>query len=94
MTKTTFEILTDIDLAEFISRRAHDLRTPYNHVVGFTKMVLNEQSGPLTDMQKEDLSISYKSAMRALWVMNNLIDMARLSRDERTLNPFGDQSNA
>ncbi len=86
MTNTTFNFPEYIDLAEFISRRAHDLRSPYNHIVGFTKMVLNEQSGPLTDMQKEDLSISFKSTMRALWVMNNLIDMARLSRDERTLN--------
>lgn len=87
MTKTTFEFLTDIDLAEFISRHAHDLRSPYNHIVGFTKMVLNEKSGTLNDMQKEDLSISFKSSMRALWMMNNLIDMARLSREERTLNP-------
>ena len=87
MTKTTFEFQTDIDMAEFISKRAHDLRSPYNHVIGFTKMVLNGQSGPLTDMQKEDLSTSYKSAMRTLWVMNNLIDMARLSRDEKGTNP-------
>jgi signal transduction histidine kinase len=86
MTKTTFEFQTDIDMAEFISKRAHDLRSPYNHVVGFTKIVLNGQSGPLTDLQKEDLSISYKSAMRTLWVMNNLIDMARLSRKKRSLN--------
>ena len=86
MTKTTFEFQTDIDMAEFISKRAHDLRSPYNHVVGFTKIVLNGQSGPLTDVQKEDLSISYKSAMRTLWVMNNLIDMARLSRKKRSLN--------
>jgi signal transduction histidine kinase len=86
MTKTTFEFQTDIDIAEFISKRAHGLRSPYNHVVGFTKIVLNGQSGPLTDLQKEDLSISYKSAMRTLWVMNNLIDMARLSRKKRSLN--------
>ncbi|GAB4419847.1 MAG: hypothetical protein Kow002_07780 [Anaerolineales bacterium] len=87
MTKTSFEFLTDIDMAEFISKRAHDLRSPYNHVIGFTKMVLNGQSGPLTDMQKEDLSTSYKSAMRTLWVMNNLIDIARLSRNEKGTSP-------
>jgi signal transduction histidine kinase len=86
MTKKTFEFRTDIDMAEFISKRAHDLRSPYNHVVGFTKIVLNEQSGPLTDLQKGDLTTSYKSAMRTLWVMNNLIDMARLSQGMRSLH--------
>lgn len=86
MTKTTFEFQTDVDMAEFISKRAHDLRSPYNHVVGFTKMVLNEQSGPLTDLQKKDLSTSYKSAMRTLRVMNNMIDMARLNRGMRFLS--------
>lgn len=85
MTKTKFEFLTDIDMAEFISKRAHDLRSPYNHVIGFTKMVLNGQSGPLTDLQKEDLSTAYKSSMRTLWLMNNLIDIARLSRNEKAL---------
>ncbi len=85
MTKTTFEFRTDVDMAEFISKSAHALRSPYNHVVGFTKIVLNEQSGPLTDLQKNDLSTSYKSAMRTLWVMNNMIDMARLSSGNRSL---------
>ncbi len=55
-------------------------------MVGFTKIVLNGQSGPLTDLQKGDLSTSYKSAMRTLWVMNNLIDMARLDRGQRSLS--------
>lgn len=85
MTKKTFEFRTDIDIAEFISERAHDLRSPYNHVVGFTKMVLNGQSGPLTDLQKKDLSTSYKSALRTLWLMNNMIDMARLSIGNRSI---------
>jgi signal transduction histidine kinase len=86
MTKTQIEFPTQVDLEERISVWAHDLRSPFNHVLGFTKMVLNGQSGPLTDMQKEDLSIAYRSALRAMSQINNLIEIARLQRGEKKVN--------
>jgi len=76
-----------IDLAQFVSAQAHDLRSPFNHIVGFAKLVLNGQDGPLTDLQREDLATVYQSGLRALALMNNLIDMARLSRREKTVSP-------
>ena len=87
MGKLTFDLPDQLDLAKFISVEAHDLRSPFSHVVGFSKIVLNGQSGPLTDLQKEDLTTVYQSALRALTLMNNLIDMARLSRREKTASP-------
>jgi signal transduction histidine kinase len=86
MTKSQIEFPTHVDLEEKISEWAHDLRSPFNHVLGFTKMVLNGMSGPLTDQQKEDLTTAYHSALRAMSQVNNLIEIARLQRGEKDVN--------
>lgn len=86
MAKTQIEFPAQVDLEEKISSWAHDLRSPFNHVLGFTKMVLNGQSGPLTDTQKEDLAIAYRSGQRAMTQINNLIEIARLKRGEKDIN--------
>jgi K+-sensing histidine kinase KdpD len=101
MTKSQIEFPTQVDLEEKISTWAHDLRSPFNHVLGFTKIILNGQSGPLTDLQKEDLTTVYRSALRAMSQVNNLIEIARLQRGEKDVNrvplelqPFLDQTIA
>lgn len=86
MTKSQIEFPTQVDLEEKISEWAHDLRSPFNHVLGFTKMVLNGMSGPLTDQQKEDLTTAYHSALRAMSQVNNLIEIARLQRGEKDVH--------
>ena len=51
-------------------------------------MLLNTISdAPLTDLQKEDLNTVYRSGMHALTLMNGLIDIARINRHEKELNP-------
>lgn len=77
------EFPSRVDLQQKVSAWAHDLRSPFNHVIGFSKLVLNGQSGPLTDVQKEDLTIVYHSALRAMALVNNLIEIARLQRGEK-----------
>ena len=101
MTKTQIKFPTQVDMEEKISEWAHDLRSPFNHVLGFTKMVLNGMSGPLTDQQEEDLTTVYRSSLRAMAQVNNLIEIARLqrrekevSRTELELQGFIDQSIA
>lgn len=94
MTKTQIEFPSRINLEEKISEWAHDLRSPFNQVVGFTKIILNGQSGPLTDLQKEDLTTVYRSALRAMSQVNNLIEIARLQRGEKDVSraPLGLQA--
>jgi K+-sensing histidine kinase KdpD len=85
MATTKIDLPTKIDLEQFISQQAHDLRTPFNHTTGFSKMLLNTVGvAPLTDFQKEDLGTVYRSGMRALTLMNGLIDIARINRHEKT----------
>jgi len=88
MSTTKIDLPTQIDLERFISAQAHDMRTPFNHIVGFSKMTLNTLSdAPLTDFQKEDIGTIYRSGMRALAILNGLIDIARINRKEKDINP-------
>ena len=87
MTKTQIEFPTQVDLEEKISDWAHDLRSPFNHVFGFTKLMLKGQSGPLTDLQEEDLTTVYRSSLRAMSLVNNLIEISRLQRGEKDIKP-------
>lgn len=86
MTKTTFDIPGQFDIVEFISKEAHDLKSPFNRILGFTKMLLKGMSGPLTDMQKDDLTVVYENSAQAMAAMSNLVDMARLSRGEKAFS--------
>lgn len=93
MTKTAFEFPDQLDLVEFISKEAHDLKSPFNRILGFTKMLLKGMSGPLTDMQKDDLKIVYDNSIQAMAAMTNLIDMARLGRGEKAFAPVESNLN-
>jgi signal transduction histidine kinase len=87
MPTTKINLPARIDLDRFISTQAHDLRTPFNHIVGFSRMLLiNVEDAPLTDFEKEDLGTIYRSGMRALTRMNGLIDIARINRHEIELD--------
>jgi len=51
-------------------------------------MLLNTVSdAPLTAFQKEDLGTVYRSGMRALTLLNGLIDIARINQHEKEANP-------
>jgi len=84
MPREKFDLPDQVDITGFISKEAHDLRSPFNRILGFSKMLMKGMSGPLTDMQKEDLGIVLSNSAHALNLMNNLIDMARLSRGEKS----------
>jgi signal transduction histidine kinase len=88
MANIKLELPTHLDLEQFIATEAHDLRTPFNHVTGFSKILFNGVSEAYTaEMQREDLGTVYRSGQRALWLLNGLIDIARLNRHEKEASP-------
>ena len=88
-----FEFPEQLDLAAFISEEAHDLKSPFNRILGFTKMLMKGMSGPITDMQKDDLTTVYQNGSQAMTMMSNLVDMARLSRGEKSFSPGESEAN-
>jgi signal transduction histidine kinase len=87
MSRDKLELPTELDLVEFISKEAHDLKSPFNRILGFTKMMLKGMDGPINDMQKDDLTTVYQNGSHAMTMMSNLVDMARLGRGEKTFSP-------
>lgn len=71
-----------IDMDEFISWAAHDLKSPLNAIIGFTKVVIKGIDGPVNELQVTDLSTAHTNGQRMLTLTNNLIDMARLNNGD------------
>ncbi len=80
---TNLTIPSEIDLAEFISKEAHDLRSPFNRILGFVKLVLKGLDGPITDQARDDLNTVQQNSLNAFAFVNGLIDIARLNRGEK-----------
>jgi len=85
------QIPTEIDLAAFISKEAHDLKSPFNRALGFLKLVLKGMDGPISEQAQEDLTVAYQNTQYTLAMISALVDMARLGRSER--NPTIDAHN-
>jgi signal transduction histidine kinase len=74
-----------LDINEFLSWASHDLKTPLNAVIGFTKVVLKGIDGPINDMQTTDLTTAHNAGQRMLALLSNLVDIARLNSDKISL---------
>ena len=83
----TLEIPVEIDLTAFISKEAHDLKSPFNRAQGFIKLVMKGMDGAIPDMAREDLATAYQNNLYALVLVSGLVEAARLSRKERAVSP-------
>jgi signal transduction histidine kinase len=70
-----------------VSSLSHELRTPLNAVIGFSELMLDGRSGPLSDIQHEHLGIIHTSAEHMLTLINDILDQARLQSGHIRLAP-------
>jgi signal transduction histidine kinase len=82
------------ELDEFLDWASHDLKTPLNAVIGFTKLVIKGIDGPINETQTTDLTTAFNGGQRMLSLLSYLVDIARinngvtLSRSEQNLAAF------
>jgi K+-sensing histidine kinase KdpD/CheY-like chemotaxis protein len=76
----TAERLAEVDKmkTQFLATMSHELRTPLNSIIGFTRVILKEIDGPLTDLQRTDLQTVYDSGNHLLGLINNILDVMRI----------------
>ncbi len=81
------EIPTELDLAAFIGREAHDLKSPFNRILGFLKLVLKGMDGPIPDLARQDLAVAYQNSQYALVLVSGLVEAARLGQESYPMYP-------
>ncbi len=72
---------------DFLVAYNHDLRTPLNSVIGFSRVILKGIDGPINDIQAEDLKSIHDGGLSLLAMLNEVIDMAKLERGRLELTP-------
>jgi len=60
----------------FLASMSHELRTPLNVVLGFSRLMKNDQSIPAS--QRENLDIIIKSGEHLLNLINNVLDISKI----------------
>lgn len=63
---------------DFLSNVSHELKTPMISVMGYLGMILKEKVGPLTEVQRKFLEISYKNLLKLEKNIDQLLDLAEL----------------
>src|SRR6185295_2691221 len=64
--------------SEMLVALSHDLRTPLNVVIGYTRLLLEEAYGPCNGDQLEVLTSVERYAGELLSLVSNALDLARL----------------
>jgi protein-histidine pros-kinase len=70
----------------FLASMSHELRTPLNAIIGFTGTLLMKLPGPLNPEQDKQLRIVQTGARHLLSLINDLLDVAKLSANKVSLN--------
>ncbi len=71
--------------SDFMSTMSHELRTPLNIIMGYNRLMVEEEFGPLTAEQHDTLQRTYKSERELLELINATLDIGRLETGEAPL---------
>jgi signal transduction histidine kinase len=66
---------------KFISSSSHDLRSPLNPIIGFSKLLLKGMDGPLTDLQRGDVEIIYDAGNKLHQMLLNVIFISKIEAE-------------
>lgn len=83
-----------VEISNVLASIAHDLRSPLNAVIGFSKLLLKGIDGPLSDMQSSDVEAIHTNGNTMLQMVDGLIDLGKIEagwyqpgKDEVPLHP-------
>jgi signal transduction histidine kinase len=72
--------------ANFIANVSHELRTPLTQIKGYNALLSENALGPVTEAQREALTVSTQAIERLERLINDLIAYAATAKGELTLN--------
>ena len=72
--------------ANFLAVVSHELRTPLTAVIGYTELLAEEIAGPVTPMQREQLTRIRASSTHLLTLIEEILAFARLEAGRETVH--------
>ena len=63
---------------EFLTNMSHALRTPLTSIIGFSRLMLKELDGPLTELQRADLAAIHEGGQQLLELINDMLELSDL----------------
>jgi PAS domain S-box-containing protein len=73
--------------SDFLANMSHELRTPLNSIIGFSDLMYDGVSGPITDEQKEYLNDIKESGLHLLALINDILDLSKVEAGKMELEP-------
>ncbi|MBI5360484.1 MAG: response regulator [Planctomycetes bacterium] len=74
----TSEKMIDRMKSDFVSNVSHELRTPLTSIKGAVELLLTGAEGPLSDSQKEFLTIVKNNSARLIKLISDLLDLSKI----------------
>ena len=78
--------VADRHKSEFLARMSHDLRTPMNAIIGYTRILMRRLSGEIEDRQYRNLENIHTSADNLLALINEILDLSRIEAGRVEVN--------
>jgi signal transduction histidine kinase len=72
--------------SDFVHHVSYELRSPLTNIIGFTHLLNEPPTGPLTDKQREYLGYITASSAALLAIINDILDLATIDAGAMTLN--------
>lgn len=64
--------------SNFLANMSHELRTPLNSIIGFSELIHDGITGPVTELQQEYLANVLTSARHLLQIISEILDLSRI----------------
>jgi len=64
--------------SQFLANMSHELRTPLNAIIGFSELLQQEISDPLTSTQHEYVQDILDSGLHLLSLVNDILDLSKI----------------
>ncbi len=86
--RQTAEELRELDKlkSQFLANMSHELRTPLNSIIGFSRVILKGIDGPITELQRKDLSTIYNSGQILLQLIDSILDISKIEAGKMELD--------
>lgn len=73
--------------SQFLARMSHEFRTPLNSIIGFSQLMHDGESGPISREHKQFLDDVLASSTHLLHLVNDLLDLEKVESGKLAFNP-------